>query len=69
MNPPHVAALRQLPENTPRGVQILPWYAAGIPSEEEISGPTSDSSVTAYCNTVRQLYEYVERVVDRFERY
>jgi protein-tyrosine-phosphatase len=62
MSPRHVATLRQLRENSLGQVHILPEYASG--DTEGIPDPYGHTMAT-YRSTLRQLYVYVERVVDR----
>ena len=66
MSPQHATMLRGLQANPPRGIHALPEYAAGI-TGETIADPYGHI-MTAYRSTVRQLYEYVERVADRLGR-
>ena len=66
MGPRHVAELSRrfgLLENG----YTLKEYAGGAPDEEEISDPYGYTKL-AYRASVRQLFEYVERVLDRLER-
>jgi len=63
MGPQHAATLRRLGGNPPRGIHALPEYAIGV-AGEGIPDPYG-LTMAAYRSTLRQLYEYVERVVDR----
>lgn len=64
MTPQHAATLRRLRGSPSRGIHTLPEYATGAPDKEGISDPYG-LTMAAYRVTVRQLYEYVERVVGR----
>ncbi len=64
MTPRHAATLRRLPSKSPAEIRTLPEYASGVPDREEIPDPYGLTMV-AYRSTLRQLYEYVERVVNR----
>jgi protein-tyrosine phosphatase len=66
MTPQHVAVLRRLGGAPARGIQALPEYAAGL-SGEGIPDPYG-LTMTAYRSTLRQLYEYVETVIERLGR-
>jgi protein-tyrosine phosphatase len=66
MTPHHAATLRRLGDGTPpRGIHALAEYASGI-GGEGVADPYG-LTMAAYRSTLRQLYEYVERVVDRLE--
>jgi protein-tyrosine phosphatase len=65
MTSKHVATLRQLGSEPPRGIHTLPQYATGA-AGVGIPDPYG-LTIAAYRNTLRQLYEYVEHVVDRLE--
>jgi protein-tyrosine-phosphatase len=68
MSPRHVAALnRNFGSLLDDKLHTLPEYASGVPSEEGIPDPYGHT-ITAYRASVRQLLEYVERVVERLER-
>ncbi len=65
MTPQHAATVRRLDSHPPLGIHALLEYAtgaagAGIP---DLHGLT----MAAHRSTLRQLYEYVERVADRLE--
>ena len=62
MSPRHAATLRRLRENSAHRVSVLPEYAAGV--TEGIPDPYGHT-MSAYRSTLRQVYEYVERVVER----
>ena len=47
----------------PRGIHTVPEYTIGV-AGEGIPDPYG-LTMAAYRSTLRQLYEYVERVVDR----
>ena len=66
MSPRQVAALRQRFGAPPERIYTLPEYALGTSPEEGIPDPYG-LTMAAYRNTLRQLYEYVEHVVDRLE--
>ena len=65
MTPQHVATLRRLGGEPPRGIHTLPEYATGA-AGVGIPDPYG-LTMAAYRNTLRQLYEYVEHVGDRLE--
>ena len=65
MTPQHVATLRRLGGEPPRGIHTLPEYATGA-AGVGIPDPYG-LTMAAYRNTLRQLYEYVEHVVGRLE--
>ena len=67
MTPQHAATLRRIggdpPGGPPRGIHVLPEYASGV-----AGGGIADPhglTMAAHRSTLRQLYEYVERVADR----
>ncbi|MGB3681961.1 MAG: hypothetical protein WA990_05690 [Rubrobacteraceae bacterium] len=64
MTPRHVAKLRSLYGELARETYTLPGYATSIPNEEGIPDPYGHTMV-AYRSSVRLLYEYIERVVNR----
>ena len=51
----------------PEDGYTLKEYTGGAPDEAEISDPYGYTKL-AYRASVRQLFEYVERVLDRLER-
>jgi protein-tyrosine phosphatase len=63
MTPQHAATVRRLGGDPPRGIHALPEYATGA-AGEGIPDPYG-LTMAAYRGTLRQLYEYVERVADR----
>jgi protein-tyrosine-phosphatase len=63
MTPQHVAMLRRLGGAPARGIYALPEYAAGL-SGEGIPDPYGHT-MASYRSILRQLYEYVETVIDR----
>jgi protein-tyrosine-phosphatase len=63
MTPQHAVTLRRLGGEPPRGIHALPEYAIGV-ADEGIPDPYG-LTMAAYRSTLRQLYEYVEHVVDR----
>jgi protein-tyrosine phosphatase len=65
MTPQHVATLRRLGGNPPRGIHTLPEYATGI-AGEGIADPYG-LTIAAHRSTLRQLYVYVECTVDRLK--
>ncbi len=67
MTPQHAATLRRLGggEPPPRGIHALPQYASGV-GGEGVADPYG-LTIVAYRSTLRQLYEYVERVADRLQ--
>jgi protein-tyrosine phosphatase len=66
MTPQHAATLRRLGGDPPRGIHALPEYATGV-AGEGVPDPYG-LTITAYRSTLRQLYEYMERVVGRLQR-
>jgi protein-tyrosine phosphatase len=67
MSPRHVRALRRSFGSLSDKVYILPEYATGISSEEEIPDPYGHT-MTAFRASVRQILDYVDKVVERIER-
>ncbi len=67
MSPRHVRALRQHSKSLSDEVYTLPEYATGNASEEGIPDPYGHTMAT-FRSSVRQLYDYIDRVVDRIER-
>lgn len=65
MGPSHAAALRRLEGEPSRKVHALPEYAIGVTGE--LSDPYG-YTMFAYRNTARQLYEYVQAVLDRLRK-
>ena len=65
MTPQHAATVRRLGGHPPRGIHALPEYATGA-AGEGIPDPYG-LTMAAYRSTLRQLYQYVERVADRLE--
>ncbi len=63
MTPQHAATLRRLGGDPPGGIHTLPEYASGV-AGEGIADPHG-LTMAAHRNTLRQLYEHVERVADR----
>ena len=63
MSPRHVAALGRLYENPSGKIYTLREYATGKLDREGIPDPYGHTMAT-YRSSVRQLYEYVERVVN-----
>jgi protein-tyrosine phosphatase len=66
MTPRHTAKVGRLGTSPPRGIQTLPEYVASDLGEG-VPDPYGHT-MTTYRSTVRQLYEYVERVADRLGR-
>jgi protein-tyrosine-phosphatase len=64
MGPQHAADLYRLPNESPTEILTLREYATGVPDREGIPDPYG-LTITAHRSTLRQLYEYVERVVVR----
>jgi protein-tyrosine-phosphatase len=60
----HAAALYRLPYESPAEIHTLREYATDFPDREGIPDPY-ELTITAHRSTLQQLYEYVERVVDR----
>lgn len=60
------AELRQLYETSPSYIRTLPTYASDNPHEGNVSDPYGHPIAT-YRGCVRQLYTYVERLLDRLE--
>jgi len=65
MTPQHVATVRQLGGDPPRGIHALPEHATGV-AGEGIPDPYG-LTMAAHRSTLRQLYEHVGRVADRLE--
>ena len=63
MTPQHTATLRRIGENPVGGTHALPEYAMGVRGQG-IPDPYG-LTMAAYRSTLRQLYEQVERVVER----
>jgi protein-tyrosine-phosphatase len=63
MGPRHAAALHRLEGDPALGIHTLSGYATGG-AGEEVPDPYGLTMI-AYRSTLRQIYEYVERVVDR----
>lgn len=63
MGPRHAAALCRL-VNEPHKIYVLPQYAQGVPGE--VPDPYGHT-MFAFRSTLRQLYEYTERVLDQLE--
>lgn len=66
MSPQHTVTLRRLKGSAARGVYTLLEYATGGSAEESIPDPYGHT-MPAFRSTVRQLYEYVERIAARLE--
>ena len=66
MSPQHTETLCHLRRIPPLGIHHLPEYATGALGEA-VSDPYG-LSMLAYRSVLRQLHEYVERVVDRLVR-
>ena len=66
MSPWHVAELRRSFGDTSQ-VRTLPEYASGAPSEEGIPDPYG-STMAAYRASARQIFGYVDLLVDRLAR-
>ena len=66
MTPRHTATVSRLGPSPPRGIHTLPVYVASDQGEG-VPDPYGHT-MTTYRSTVRQLYEYVERLTDRFAR-
>ena len=62
MSPRHAAELGRLRGDPPLGTHVLPEYATGVPGGG-IADPYGHT-MTTYRSVSRQLYEYVERVMD-----
>jgi protein-tyrosine-phosphatase len=63
MTPQHAATLRRIGGDPPRGIHVLPEYVSGV-----AGGGIADPhglTMAAHRSTLRQLYEYVERVAER----
>jgi protein-tyrosine-phosphatase len=66
MSPRHVTELRRVFGDS-FAVSTLPEYASGASSEEGISDPYG-SAMVAYRASARQLFEYVDLLVNRLAR-
>lgn len=66
MSPRHVAELRRVFGDSFRA-RTLPEYAGGASSEEGIPDPYG-STISAYRASVRQIFGYVDLLVDRLTR-
>jgi protein-tyrosine phosphatase len=66
MSPQHATTLRRFQQDPSGGVHTLPEYASGV-AGEGVPDPYGHT-MTAYRSSLRQLYEYIDRVVDRIER-
>lgn len=66
MSPRHVAELRRVFGDSFQ-VQTLPEYAAGASSREGIPDPYG-STIATYRASARQLFEYVDLLVNRLAR-
>ena len=64
MSPRHAAKLRPLASVSPTEILTLPEYATGAPDQGGIPDPYGLTMAT-HRNTMRQIYEYVKRTVDR----
>jgi len=64
MGPRHVAALRRLSSDLSTEILTLPEYVTGVPDQEGIPDPYG-LTIAAHRSTLRQLYDHVERAVDR----
>ena len=67
MSVQHAAALHRLCGNQSQEIYTLPEYATRSGVEEGVPDPYGHSMVS-YRSSVRQLYEYVERAVERIGR-
>jgi len=67
MSPRHIAELHRLSGSLPREVHLLSEYATGIPGLGGVPDPHGHA-MFAYRASARQLYEYIERVLDRLEQ-
>ena len=67
MTPQHVTKIHSLYGNLASDAYTLPEYATGISNEEGIPDPYGHT-MAAYRSSVRQLYEYIERVTERLEK-
>ena len=63
MTPQHAAILARLQAEPAGGIHTLPGYATGA-ADQGIPDPYG-LTIASYRNTLRLLYEYLERVVDR----
>jgi protein-tyrosine phosphatase len=64
MGPRHLAALRRLSSDPSAEIHTLPEYATGVPDQEGIPDPYG-LTMAAHRSTLRQLYEHLERTVER----
>ncbi len=64
MSPRHTAALRRLAGRLSSEIYTLPAFATGVPDQGGIPDPYG-LTIAAHRSTLRQLYEYLERVVHR----
>jgi protein-tyrosine phosphatase len=67
MSARHAAALHRLCGNLSQKIYTLPEYASGSRIEEGVPDPYGHT-MAAYRSSVRQLYMYVERAVERIGR-
>ncbi len=63
MSPKHLPELRRLSDRDDK-IYTLPEYVTGTADKEGIPDPYG-SPIIAYRASVRQIFEYVERLVDR----
>ena len=63
MTPQHAAILARLQAEPAGGIHTLPGYATGA-ADQGIPDPYG-LTIASYRNTLRLLYEYLERAVDR----
>jgi protein-tyrosine phosphatase len=66
MSPWHLAELRRLLGDLPHKIHTLPEYVNSASGEEEISDPRGQP-ITAYRTSVRQLLDYVGRLMKGLE--
>ncbi len=67
MTPQHVTELSSIYGKLAHEVCTLPEYATGAPNGEGIPDPYGHT-MAAYRSSVRQLYEYIERIANRLAR-
>jgi protein-tyrosine phosphatase len=67
MGPRHAAALHRLEGHPALGIHTLSGYATGVGWWREVPDPYGLTMI-AHRSTLRQIYEYVGRVVDRLAR-
>lgn len=72
MGPRHIAKLRRLFGDLPDQVYTLPEYVSGSlggnhSGEVEIPDPYGHT-ITAYRASVRQIYDYIERLLERLDK-